>query len=199
MFPLEGEEPLFHEPVASQLGIRYAERDPTVSFLVQVAGRVTGQHFPMRIQIRQIGGRVGNSPDQAGDAFPLKPQLYFFRGTVEYPAGAGMFCFQFFQPHVRIVFFCPCGFNQLKRHTFDSQRFFQLVKFHPNALGDVPDRNGGEEANAFFQQGQRLHRACRSPDDFPGPVFIRSRYEALFLQLREGFPDGSPAGGERFA
>ena len=63
------------------------------------------------------------------------------------------------------------GFNQLKRHTFDSQRFFQLVKFHPNALGDVPDRNGGEEANAFFQQGQRLHRACRSPDDFPGPVF----------------------------
>lgn len=48
---------------------------------------------------------------------------------------------------------------------------FQLVKFHPNALGDVPDRNGGEEANAFFQQGQRLHRACRSPDDFPGPVF----------------------------
>lgn len=71
MFPLEGEEPLFHEPVASQLGIRYAERDPTVSFLVQVAGRVTGQHFPMRIQIRQIGGRVGNSPDQAGDAFRL--------------------------------------------------------------------------------------------------------------------------------
>ena len=34
---------------------------------------------------------------------------------------------------------------------------------------------------------------------FSGPVFIRSRQEAFFLQLREGFPDGSPAGGERFA
>lgn len=104
MFPLEGEEPLFHEFIASQLGIRDAERDPTVPFLVQVACRVAGQHFPMRIQIRQIGGRVGNSPDQAGEAFPLKPQLYFFRGAVEYPAAAWIFCFQFFQPRARIFF-----------------------------------------------------------------------------------------------
>ena len=89
---------------AIKLGIRDAERDPTVPFLVQVACRVAGQHFPMRIQIRQIGGRVGNSPDQAGEAFPLKPQLYFFRGAVEYPAAAWIFCFQFFQPRARIFF-----------------------------------------------------------------------------------------------
>lgn len=81
-----------------------------------------------------------------------------------------MFCFQF-SSRMSGLFFLPMWLQPAEAPYLRFATLFQLVKFHPNALGDVPDRNGGEEANAFSSRG----RGCT------GLVEVLMIFLALFL------------------